>query len=274
MAPKTQIREVVTSHFASSDTVKMWESVYSKADDFFSYAMSARRAAVVDILRRESSAAAPTLADVGCGSGLVSQDLLALGYDVTGVDISEGMVANARKIPGLKLGIGDVENLPFADASFDNLICLGVISYVPDERKALAELRRVLKPGGRLVLAVRNKLEAAILLDPIGILVKICRKIHRRFSSAEEVGGSSYYHRNFIPWTLRHNVEQAGFSVDQCLARGYDFPGINGRRITSLPSGIRFSQAVERLSSSRGFGFLRNWGLVYILVATKRAPPP
>lgn len=271
MSNKTQLKQVVKDHFTTDDAVQMWEKVYHSNDVFFSYAMSARKAAVLDLLRQENPADGPAVADIGCGSGLVSKDLLEMGYDVTGMDISEGMLENARKIPGLKLQVGDIEHLPFADEAFDKIICLGVITYLPDETKALAELLRVLKPGGKLVLAVRNKLECARTLDPVMKLVALFSAIQRRLLPRKtgSAATKSYYHRNFIPWTLKRNLRTAGFSIGKCLGRGYDLPGINGRRIASVPAGIRFSQRIERLSNRLGFRFLCNWGMVYIVVASK-----
>ena len=273
MSDKTQLKDVVRSHFTTDEAVQLWEKLYRDSENFFAYCMSARKAAVLERLGRLDPAAGPLLADIGCGSGLVSKDLLAMGYDVTGMDISEGMLENARKIPGLKLQVGDIENLPFANGAFDKVICLGVISYVPNEAKALAELHRVLKPGGLLLIAVRNKLEISVVLDPIERLVSLCTKLSRRVSSSKQTATAGpYYHRNFIPWTLKKNLRQAGFTIGECLGRGYDYPVVNGRRITSVQAGIRFSRRIEKLSARTPFGFLRNWGMVYIVAASKPAP--
>ncbi len=271
MSDSTQLKHVVKSHFTTEDAVKQWEHVYSTSTDFFSYAMSARKQAVLDLMGGMKADGGNLVADIGCGSGLVSKGLLEMGYEVTGMDISEAMLENARKIPGLKLVVGDIENLPFADASFDKIICLGVITYLPDERKALAELHRILKPGGLLILAVRNKLEASVLLDPLGIAAKLYRKF---FKKSVAPGGSNtaraYYHRNFIPWSLNKTLRSAGFKVSQRLGRGFDYPGICEKRLTTVRAGIRFSQRIEKLSGLPPFRFLRNWGLVYLAVAVRR----
>jgi SAM-dependent methyltransferase len=228
-------------------------------------------AAVVDLLRRENPAEGPLVADIGCGSGAVSRELIRLGYDVTGVDFSEPMLETARKVPGLKLQVGDVEHLPFAGNAFDKIICLGVIGNLPDERKALAELHRVLKPHGTLILTVRNLLAASVLLDPPGIAVRITRRFRRRFQTGGRARGARHYHRNFIPWRLKRNLIAAGFTPSEWTGLGYDFPTLKGKRIIPLKVALRFSGMVERIARYRMFGFLHNLGLFYLIVVKKPA---
>jgi ubiquinone/menaquinone biosynthesis C-methylase UbiE len=257
------------SHYASPETVRRWESVYGQGDDFLSHTISKRMAAVVDLLRREDPADGPLVADIGCGSGVVSRELIRLGYDVTGVDFSEPMLETARKIPGLKLQVGDVEHLPFESNAFDKIICLGVIGNLPDERKALAELHRVLKPRGTLILTVRNLLAASVLLDAPGLAVRIIRRFRRRFQTGGRAMGARHYHRNFIPWRLKRNLVAAGFTPGEWTGLGYDFPTVKGKRIIPLKAGLRFSGMVERMARHRTFGFLNNWGLFHLIVVTK-----
>ena len=93
--------------------------------------------------------------DVGVGTGFLSIMLAEIGYSVVGVDLSEEMIKNARKkmdARGLKvrLEVGDAEALPFEDASFDGVVNRAVLWTLPNPKKALAEWKRVLKPGGTL----------------------------------------------------------------------------------------------------------------------------
>jgi len=94
-----------------------------------------------------------TLLDVGCGGGLLSEEFARLGCQVAGLDPSEASLAIARehaRQEGLKIayqaGVG--EQLPFADASFDIVICCDVLEHVNDLERVLKEIARVLKPGG------------------------------------------------------------------------------------------------------------------------------
>ncbi len=98
--------------------------------------------------------------EIGCGTGFFIVNLWQAGLVGTGhaTDISAGMVAvcerNARRV-GMELEgrVADAESLPYDDASFDLVVGHAVLHHLPDVPAALAECRRVLKPGGLLVVA-------------------------------------------------------------------------------------------------------------------------
>ncbi|MBD8063273.1 class I SAM-dependent methyltransferase [Oceanitalea stevensii] len=97
--------------------------------------------------------------DAGCGSGPLAAELLRRGAVVTGLDASPAMVELARRRLGddVPLHVGDLaEPLPFADDSFDDVVASLVLHYLEDWSAPLAELRRVLRPGGRLLLSVNH----------------------------------------------------------------------------------------------------------------------
>jgi SAM-dependent methyltransferase len=95
--------------------------------------------------------------DAGCGSGPLSAALRDRGAIVTGFDSSAGMLEQARRRLGddANLQVADIGRpLPYADGAFDDVIASLVLHYLEDWGPALAELRRVLKPGGRLIMSV------------------------------------------------------------------------------------------------------------------------
>lgn len=99
------------------------------------------------------------LLDAGCGTGLYARWLAEQGAAVTGIDLSPDMVQRAREhCAGLpvRLDVGSILALPYADASFDGALACYVLHYVPDQRAVLAELARVLRPGGFLLLSLEN----------------------------------------------------------------------------------------------------------------------
>lgn len=97
--------------------------------------------------------------DAGCGTGFQAASLRALGWTVHGVDLSTGLLAVARgKRLGAALACGDLEALPYPDASFDAVTCCGsALSFVEVPPRALVEIGRVLRPGGRLLLECEHK---------------------------------------------------------------------------------------------------------------------
>lgn len=95
------------------------------------------------------------MVDVAIGTGLVAREgLRILGRPgaVTGIDLSAGMLAEARRGLAIPLVRGRAEALPFADGSFDFLSMGYALRHVPDLATAFAEYCRVLRPGGRLLL--------------------------------------------------------------------------------------------------------------------------
>jgi SAM-dependent methyltransferase len=97
--------------------------------------------------------------DVGCGSGPLSAALGDRGAIVTGFDSSAKMLELARHRlgPGADLHVADLTNpLPFRDGAFDDVVASLVLHYLQDWAAPLAELRRVLRPGGRLIMSVNH----------------------------------------------------------------------------------------------------------------------
>lgn len=91
--------------------------------------------------------------DLCCGQGNVSAALAAAGAEPVGVDFSPAMLAIARdRVPGVEFIEGDAQDLPFPDRDFDAVVCNFGLVHVPDQARALAEVARVLKPGGRFAM--------------------------------------------------------------------------------------------------------------------------
>jgi len=90
-----------------------------------------------------------TLLDVGCGTGNHVARYIGRGFDAAGIDGSAKMLEHARAAnPSAILELADVERIPFADASFDFVLCVEVLRYLPDAAPCIREMARVLKPGG------------------------------------------------------------------------------------------------------------------------------
>ncbi|MFF3665593.1 class I SAM-dependent methyltransferase [Microtetraspora malaysiensis] len=97
--------------------------------------------------------------DAGCGSGPLFAELRDRGALVTGIDASTGMLEQARRRLGADadLRVADLAGpLPFPDDAFDDVIASLVLHYLEDWGPTLAELRRVLRPGGRLLISVHH----------------------------------------------------------------------------------------------------------------------
>jgi SAM-dependent methyltransferase len=105
--------------------------------------------------------------EVGGGQGLLSQRVQdELGAHVVMVDQSEGMVELARQ-RGVRAEVGDVQDLPFPDGSFDTAVAAWMLYHVTDVERGLSELARVLEPGGRLIANTSSRHHNAELFELI-----------------------------------------------------------------------------------------------------------
>ncbi|MBN0986678.1 methyltransferase domain-containing protein [Amphritea pacifica] len=100
--------------------------------------------------------------DVACGTGILARTVATTVADpgsVSGLDLSPGMLAIARQLaPAIDWQQGAAESLPFADNSFDAVVCQFGLMFFQNRQAALKEMMRVLAPGGRLVVAVWDAL--------------------------------------------------------------------------------------------------------------------
>jgi ubiquinone/menaquinone biosynthesis C-methylase UbiE len=124
-----------------------------------SYDDSPGHAGFVDIWKTvlsETFTGKKKILDVGCGTGFLSLILAELGHEVVGIDLSEGMLSKARKKSDnlgldIEFMIGDAENLPFEDVSFDAVINRHLLWTLPNPDRAIMEWGRVIKNGGKVV---------------------------------------------------------------------------------------------------------------------------
>jgi SAM-dependent methyltransferase len=112
-----------------------------------------RRRIIRAELDRLSLPAGARVLDAGCGSGRTLQELVHYG-EVSGIELNAEAAELARSRGHGEVQIGRLEDLPWPDASFDLITCLDVVEHVPDDVAALAELLRVCRPGGWLLVTV------------------------------------------------------------------------------------------------------------------------
>jgi SAM-dependent methyltransferase len=115
------------------------------------------------------------LLDAGCGAGGASVLAAGRGAQVNGLDAAEALLAIARaRVPDGDFRLGDVEAMPYGDATFDAVLAADVLAYVADPLAALRELRRVCVPRGRVVVAIWDAPEScaqATIMAAVGTLL-------------------------------------------------------------------------------------------------------
>jgi ubiquinone/menaquinone biosynthesis C-methylase UbiE len=152
--------------------------------------------------------------DCGCGYGFTLRVLRELTEArLVGLDLQRERVANvrARLGEGVALVQGSALRLPFADAAIDKAVSSEVLEHLPDDRAALAELFRVLRPGGTLVVTVPSA-RYPFGWDPVNYVLE--RTTGRHIGGERTFSGIWYGHRRLYDEAgLRALVQQAGFAV-------------------------------------------------------------
>jgi ubiquinone/menaquinone biosynthesis C-methylase UbiE len=164
--------------------------------------------------------------DIASGTGLVAKALVHRGHRVTGIDISEPMLARAEiRVPSATFVLGDAEALPFANDSFDAAVAAQAFHWL-DRTKALAEAIRVVRPGGIVAVwwkelmrgdtmrMLREEVSHAIGIDnPTGSLIA---ENFDAFESSALIEDKL----RVIPWLVQTTVEQyLGYERSRARAR-------------------------------------------------------
>jgi ubiquinone/menaquinone biosynthesis C-methylase UbiE len=133
--------------------------------------INSRHDRIVSMLATLDQPASATVLDAGCGPGNLVLELAARYGHVCAMDASPRMVSLARshaaRHANVSYHVGNIEALPFADGAFDLVCSAGVIEYLPRVDEAVKEMRRVLRPGGLLVLSTTNAVAPAHWVRPV-----------------------------------------------------------------------------------------------------------
>ncbi len=170
----------------------------------------AQRRQVLDALQL---AGGEHVIDVGSGPGMLSSEMAAevgAGGHVCGVDASDAMVAMAVRRcaaqPWAEFRTGEATKLPYTDASFDAAVSTQVYEYVPDVPAALAELHRVMKPGGRAVVLDTDYGSLVVHTEDAARMARVLAAWDQHFVHAD------------LPRHLSRQLRDAGFVVRQRVA--------------------------------------------------------
>lgn len=144
--------------FEAAETFRAWDDDYYPpvAERFYDRAVSR-------MLRLLGVTAGETVLDAGCGPGVHSIRAAHAGYAVHAIDLSHSVLEEARRraaradaLDNITFQQADLTKLPFEDGAFSRVFSWGVIIHIPDLERAVGELARIVRPGGRLSLYVTN----------------------------------------------------------------------------------------------------------------------
>jgi SAM-dependent methyltransferase len=209
--------------------------------------------------------------DIGCAAGGEIPMLQSRGFSVVGIDLSPEMLRFAHRRFGATHDVlfcrADIERLPFASESMDDVVCLGVLEYLPDYGAALREIGRVLRPGGLAILAIPSRISLYNISDQIvnHTLRPIVRLAKRLVGRKPRVQGGKTLGRNLcVPWKFRAHLRQHGFSPEHSRYSNFfvypldRFPKVH----------VAVAEALEPLAS---IPLVRNAASVYLVSARKNS---
>jgi SAM-dependent methyltransferase len=193
--------------------------------------------------------------EAGCGTGLVLDRLRAGARPAVGIDLSRGMLATARR-RGLPVMQADLLHLPFPDGAFDVVCSFKVLAHVARIADAVAELARVTRPGGHLILEFYNRLSLRYLIKRLKAPTRISERetddaVFTRYDGLDDM-------RRYLPAGLEV-VALRGVRVVTPFSHVFRFG----------PVGRAF-RALERAACDAPL--LRRFGGFLVLVVRKPAP--
>jgi SAM-dependent methyltransferase len=180
------------------------------------------------------------LLEIGLGYGTLGEALARLGADYHGLDLAEAPVAMMRsrlaRVPDGRpeqVTQGSALELPFGDASFAHVVSIGCLHHTGDLFGAVAECRRVLRPGGRLVVMVYNRRSARrVLLGPV---LATRHRLARGAPSAEET--LRYFYDGHAAGDAAPHTDFVSIGELRGLLSGFHNVRIERRSIDRVPLG-------------------------------------
>lgn len=270
----------VDRHFDAA--ARYWAEVYGAADV---QGLVYRRR--MEVAAQWAAELAPTALegpaealDVGCGAGLMSVELARLGLTVTATDASAGMIRTARDLVesrGLQGRVSvqqaDVNALPFPEGRFGVVVALGLLPWLHDPAAAVAELARVLAPGGTIILTADNRRRLNRFIEPREhpLLEPLRQARRRRRQSAGWVPDSAQSYRHEAD-DVDALLAAAAVTVVRRTTVGYGPFTILGRRALPGLAETRLHTALQ-LAGKR-HARLRTTGWHYIAAGVKADPAP
>jgi 2-polyprenyl-3-methyl-5-hydroxy-6-metoxy-1,4-benzoquinol methylase len=264
---------LVQRHFRS--TLPYWEQIYADRTVYGRiYQERARRAlACVDDVGL--STGAPVL-EIGCGPGIIATAMARKGLTVSAIDSLQEMVDRTNAMAhGAGVGsrvfaqAGHIGHVPFADATFELVVLIGVTEWLVSMTQPLREISRVLKPGGHLIVSADNNWPLHQILDPV--FNPALKPLKRGIGKVLRTVGLRTRQPRFHAYSLRRfddELAHAGFNKLAGQTFGFGPFTFCTRRVLNDYAGWKLHLRLQELAD-KGVAPLRSAGLVYLVLAQK-----
>lgn len=256
----------ILRHFDAFAVGDRWSALYDdRGDAVTNYSFIVRRRRVEALLEPVLGDGVRVL-DVGCGTGVMAEFVVARGGYYSGLDVSRNMIDTARRRAeaamsdgAAEFSVGDGGRIEQPDGHFDAVISLGVLEYLSEPATVVAEIVRVTKPGGTIIVSVPNASCMDAVADKVlsPMVTTLARTIRGMVGAAR--GADHYSHRKYRPRTL-----DGFFSALGCHKSGRAFYNMEIGVYPVRRAVPRAALCVKRLAESRADGPLRLFATGYI----------
>ena len=252
-----------------------WRNVY-RQPTLYGELYRQRMATVLQLAAFPDLPAGGRAAEIGCGAGMATVALAKRGWRVEAVDIAPSMVAQTqRQVESegvadlVEVRQGDINHLDLPLGSFDLVLAVGVLEWMPRLDEPLAGLAAILKPGGRLIVNIDNSQALHCWLDPrllpiAGPAKRLALSAARRFHWIDANPRPATCSRS----RLRRALRTAGLSTVVDRTIGFGPFSFLGRPLFSEACALRLHRQLQAFAD-RGVPLLRHAGSTSVVLARK-----
>jgi SAM-dependent methyltransferase len=264
---------LVRQHFRS--TLPYWEDIYADRTVYGRIYQERARLAIACANGIGLSSGAPVL-EIGCGPGVITTAMARQDVTVWAIDSLQEMVERTKAMAHRAgLGsrvfaqVGHVDNVPFAEATFDLVVLIGVSEWLESLPGPLREIHRVLKPGGHLIVSADNNWPLHQIVDPVfNPALKPLKSWVGRILRAAGLRARRPRFHAYSLGEFDDELSTAGFDKIAGQTLGFGPFTFCNRRMLNEEAGWKLHLRLQELAD-RGVPLLRSAGLVYLVLARK-----
>src|SRR3984893_5709450 len=249
--PGGGLQAEVNAHFDS--TASYWDGVYS-GDSLQGIIYQDRQMAVLEYIDAADVPAGGAVLEIGCGAGHLTMQLADRGLRVDAIDASAAMVdttsarADAHGVRDrVSVKVADVHQLPYDSGHVGLVLAVGVIPWLHSPAAAVAEMARVLRPGGQLVLTADNAARLSSFTDPRGVLA--LTPLRRVYHTLRNRPGEAVSHLHF-PRRIDRFLSRAGLQTVAHRTIGFGPLSLMGRPLFGEQKAIRVNNRLQALADA------------------------
>jgi ubiquinone/menaquinone biosynthesis C-methylase UbiE len=259
-------QEAANSYFQNNPS--FWKDIYEHCS-LQSAIYQARRTMALQFFESLSTPRDSRIIEIGCGAGILAVDIALRGYSISAIDTAPAMLdltstrasdSGVRRRVDIRLG--DIHKLDFADRSLDVVFAIGVLPWVPALPVALAELARVLKPGGHCIVTVDNGKRLSHRLDPLLPARRAVGRLLRRMNLRDSVISCTH-----TPEETDQSLRAAGLVKRDACTLGFGPFTLGGFHLLPERTGARLGCFLQKKADR--INLLSNAGAQYVVLAQR-----